>query len=183
MKRLTTVIISFTLVLGANAYGAMEVIVNGGFETGGLAPWQTSFGKFSVTEDYSHTGRYVACLNYYDPLGGSVMDTLSQELPFSVSPEEVVSISLYAECLSGEIYLWIRPGLNQSICYEFENGAWFYLDYPKYFLTNPFQNINITTQIYTVDHWVFGAVDDISILVTLTGVEPTSLGRVKALFK
>lgn len=60
-RKFASLTILATICLASGATGRAEagqVIVNPGFETGGLAPWVASMGSPTVTSAEAHSGRY-----------------------------------------------------------------------------------------------------------------------------
>ncbi len=201
MKNLTKIAIAVALISGVTAYGAAEVVVNGGFETGQLAPWVTD--KFIVAEWASRTGIYGASAS-----SGGVCPLyayLQQDLGTTIYPAEVIKAESWGDGWASpepgdnkfsyifgndypnaDVTLAMRLGGNEEfdVSREELNGSWFRCEYPLTYIKNPFDSIFVRIVVSERDRYhLWGAVDDVSILITMTGVEPTSLGRVKAVYR
>ncbi len=177
--------IAFMLALAAffsaAAFASSEVVVNGGFETGELGPW--------VTDDYevaggAHSGRFCAVTTstvywLYAPI--------RQDLNNTFYPEEVINAKFWlfnfgSGIMSFEFYLG-----DNFYDDEITFTGWGLITFPSVRLRFPFNYAKIIILIADYSgsppYYLEGRLDDVSILITPTAVRPTSLGRVKAIYR
>jgi|GEM_PF-3368162 len=181
MKNLLTLVLIF-IGVGTNAFGYREAVVNGGFETGRIAPWSTD--KFVISlRGFSHTGYYCAS---YGEIGTYTRASLQQDLGAAIYPEDVKKAFLWAlidghNWRCGELYF--NLGNNWHRVY-LQNGVWTFVEFPLNKIGTRFCYLQIIAQNHNIepDH-VWGCVDDVSLLISPTAVRGTSLGRVKALYR
>jgi len=169
------------------ALAAEELIVNAGFETGELAPWTSETFKIMYG---GRTGRYHA--GFYLDWIKSFEGTVEQDLGRTVYPAEVRKVSLWAyggtiEEEGNHEPAEIRIDLGTNRHYGdlyFYYCFWEYVEFPLSKLQAPFDFIRVEISIYSGYPAVYrGGLDDVSVLVVPTGVDATSLGRVKAIYR
>ncbi len=169
------------------AFAAEELIVNAGFETGKLAPWTSE--KFKIMYG-GCTGRYHA--GFYLYYTGFFEGTVSQELGEVIYPAEVEKVSLWAyggtiEEEGNHEPAEIRIDLGTNYHYGelyFYYSFWEYLEFPLSKLQVPFDFIRVKIFMSSRHPALYrGGLDDVSVLVEPTGVDATSLGRVKAIYR
>lgn len=169
------------------AFAAEELIVNAGFETGKFAPWTSE--RFKIMYG-GRTGRYHGGF-YLDGLG-FIKGTVSQELGEVIYPAEVEKVSLWAyggtiEEEGNHEPAEIRIDLGTNRHYGdlyFYYCFWEYVEFPLSKLQAPFDFIRVEISIYSRYPAEYrGGLDDVSVLVVPTGVDATSLGRVKAIYR
>ena len=190
MKKLIFIGLAAVLAFApTGALAALEIITNGGFETGYISPWTTDSFEVGNTPGYSHSGDYFADTGYVGNTNGWTA-YIYQDLPFTVQPQEVVAAEF-----------WVRQdyeGRGVNVVYGFYLGenhvgtniapilTWQHITFPKDNITAPFNYVKIELEFWDTGEPPFnfaGSLDDVSVTVTLSGVEPASLGRVKALYR
>lgn len=70
--------------------------------------------------------------------------------------------------------------------YTVEPGGWKRITFPKVDITTPFSYIKVEIWFWDLGDppFTFGAsLDDLSLTVSLTGIAPSSFGRVKAIYR
>jgi hypothetical protein len=181
MKKSLTLLLIF-LGVAANAFGYREAVVNGGFETGRIAPWFTD--KFVISlRGYGHTGYYCAGYGEYS---ANTSASLWQYLGTTIYPEDVKKAVLWAlidgrNWRCGDLYFNLGSNFHDA---SLQNGVWTFVEFPFSKITTPFAYLLIKTQHYNITpDYVWGCVDDVSLLISPTAVRGTSLGRVKALYR
>ncbi len=181
MKKSLTLLCIF-LGVAANAFGYREAVVNGGFETGRIAPWFTD--KFVISlRGYGHTGYYCASYGEY---GANTTASLWQDLGTTIYPEDVKKAFLWALIDGRNISaadLFFSLGNNWHEVF-LQNGVWTFVEFPLNKIGTRFEVLQIITRHYNYPpDYVWGCVDDVSLLISPTAVRGTSLGRVKALYR
>ncbi|NIT35128.1 MAG: hypothetical protein GTN49_01290 [candidate division Zixibacteria bacterium] len=181
MKKSLT-LLSIFLGVAANAFGYREAVVNGRFETGRIAPWSTD--KFVISlRGHGHTGYYCAG---YGEVSAYTTASLRQDLGTNIYPEDVKKAVLWG-LIDGRNWragdLIFNLGTNSHDVF-LQNGVWTFVEFPLSKIGTRFAYLRIRTQHYNITpDYVWGCVDDVSLLISPTAVRGTSLGRVKALYR
>jgi len=196
MNKIMVYVVAMLVCAGAAA-AYEEIVQNGGFETGALPPWTAyNFKVGSGGSPGPHSGAYAAGMGYYgyiyEPLTGYVRQNLGK----TYYPDEVT----YAG-------FWILPdrksvGGTRAVVtlYEVNLGDdnyfagyppwgywWHEIVLPTANIHYPFDYINISVTVYISSepppYNMEAGLDDISVLISPSGVSPASFGRIKTLFR
>jgi len=180
----------------AGGTAAEEALVNGGFETGKLKPWTTDY--FVCDGRGARAGKYGAWFYVADtgPFYGYVDCYFRQQLPRTYQPYEIQRMEMWAYLDSthddGHFYLEISLGRNckrfTSLKGEVKRG-WNHVVFPRERIIHRANYVRAYyAQEADEENWRWSSFsaygDDVSLTVTPAyAVEPTSLGKVRALFR
>jgi hypothetical protein len=180
------IFVAVAISLGGTAFAYQEIVDNGGFETGRLDPWVPVNFYISGNSHSGSYGVYYYEISKEDPT--ELEAAVRQELGRTYYPEEVVSAELWFYFDPGSDRLGgveFRLGRNYEAraCYELERG-WNEVEYNLNNVKAAFNYVFVYS--FILMGWPPGmynavGVDDVSVLVSPTGIRATSLGRVKAL--
>jgi len=195
MRTLTLITLGLAAVSCGLARAELEIVENGGFESGVLYPWTAQELRLNYGGG-GHSGNYCAWMasDQY-----TVEGWIKENLDRTYFPSEVRNASfwvypdLYSTRNGGRTpcytYAYIALGDNTYGTGDFYGlgETWQEVEMPLNYVTTPFNyvyvNVNITVTGAPPPYNLYGAVDDISVMITGTSVSPTSLGRVKALYR
>jgi len=190
------ILFGLAAALAGGSAAAEEALVNGGFETGKLKPWTTDY--FVCDGRGARSGKYGAWfyVGAFGPFYGYVDSHLRQQLPRTYQPYEIQRMEMWAYFLSsyvdGHFYLELSLGGN---CKRFNSRkgevkwGWNKIVFPP---ERVIRRANYVRAYFAIeaDAENFGwstfiaTADDISLTVSPAfAVEPTSLGKVRALFR
>lgn len=190
MRSLKLIIIVAALAAAGAAFAGEEIVVNGGFETGELSPWYNDnvppYDPFEVKPEYACHGNYGAGIRKF---ANEVQGCIVQYFQRTIYPSEVegggVNIGFWhnAYWTSGVVGIYL--GGNSAGGGYLEHNGWKYYPYIKENIWQPFDCIWIwfVAIEYGNPYWIGMYVDDVSLVLKATAAEPTSLGKVKAMFK
>jgi len=194
--RVVVLIIVAAAFAGGLAGAAEEALINGDFEGGTLKPWRTDY--FFCSDRGARSGNYGAMfwVSETGPFFGYVDCYLQQYLPRTYQPYEIKRMEMWASLSSsyesGHSYIEVSLGRN---CKRFTSRknevkwGWNHIVFPQERIIH---RANYVRAYFAIEadeeNWrwnVFGAfADDITLTVSpAQAVEPTSLGRIRTLFR
>jgi len=194
MNKITGYFVALLVCAGAAA-ASEEIVQNGGFETGALPPWTAyNFKVGSGGSPGPHSGTYAAGMGYYGYIYEPLTGYTRQDFGKTYSPAEVKSADFWiwpdprsygnrAVVTSYEVKL----GANNTFGGSPPGGHWYHVVLPTSGIQYPFDYINISVTVYITaelpPYNMQAGLDDISVLISPSGVSPASFGRIKTLFR
>jgi hypothetical protein len=190
------ILFGLAAALGGVPAAAEEALVNGGFEAGKLKPWTTDY--FVCDARGARAGKYGAWFYVADtgPFYGYVDCYLRQQLPRTYQPYEIERMEMWAYFSSthedGHFYLEISLGRN---CKRFTSRkgevkrGWNHVVFPQERIIHRANYVRAYyAQEADEENWRWSSFsaygDDVSLTVTPAyAVQPTSLGRIRTLFR